>query len=32
MNTFAMYGLHEPEAKIQRYRATDSLIVFLKAL
>ena len=30
MNERALAGLHEPEAKIQRYRAPDSLIDFLK--
>lgn len=32
MKEHALSMLHEPEAKIQRYRATDSLIDFLKKL
>lgn len=32
MKERALSMLHEPEAKIQRYRATDSLIDFLKKL
>ena len=32
MKERALSSLHEPEAKIQRYRATDSLIDFLKRL
>jgi len=32
MKERALSTLHEPEAKIQRYRATDSLIDFLKRL
>jgi site-specific recombinase XerD len=32
MKERALARLHEPEAKIQRYRATDSLIDFLKTL
>lgn len=32
MNERALAGLHEPEAKIERYRAPDSLINFLKTL
>ncbi len=32
MKERALAKLHEPEAKIQRYRAPDSLISFLKAL
>jgi site-specific recombinase XerD len=32
MKERALARLHEPEAKIQRYRAPDSLIHFLKAL
>jgi hypothetical protein len=32
MEERALAKLHEPQAKIQRYRAPDSLINFLKAL
>ncbi len=32
MKECAVDRLHEPEAKIQRYRAPDSLINFLKTL
>lgn len=32
MKERALARLHEPEAKIQRYRAPDSLIDFLKTL
>ena len=32
MKERALAKLHEPEAKIQRYRAPDSLIIFLKTL
>ena len=32
MKKRALAGLHDPEAKIQRYRAPDSLIAFLKTL
>jgi hypothetical protein len=32
MKERALARLHEPEGKIQRYRAPDSLIEFLKTL
>jgi len=32
MKERALAGLHEPEAKLRRYRAPDSLIDFLRTL